>query len=273
VLPSFNLKLDLDKDLVARFDISKTMSRPDYTALAGTVTPGSPPQIIGGVVQGPGGGSGGNPNLQPIISNNVDGTIEWYFAPRSLLSLSLFEMDMTSYVGYGTTTQLIQSVGGSGIPVGTVLPYEITSPVNMGAIVKGTEISYEQPFLRDFGVSANYTYINAADQFGNPVVGASKNTANLTLYYEANKFNARVAYNFRSAFYSGLDRSTAFFQDSTTTVAASLGYKYNENLAFTLDGMNLNNPVLKYYGAAGESQPERFYVNGRQFYLTAHVKY
>jgi iron complex outermembrane receptor protein len=273
VLPSLNLKFDLTKDLVARFSAARTMARPDFSALAGVVSTGAPPAA--GVA---GSATGGNPNLKPIISDNVDATVEWYFAPHSLLSATLFDMDMSSYVGYGNTVQTLisTSAGGAGQPpagTNTAVQWDVTSPINVSANVWGTELSYQQPFLKNFGVLANYTYTHAVDQFGNPVVGASRDTGNLTLYYEDPTFNARLAFNSRSSFYSGLDRSTAFFQDTTQTLAATLGYKYNDHLAFSLDGMNLNNPVLKYFGPAGDSQPERFYVNGRQFYLNAHIKY
>ena len=39
-------------------------------------------------------------------------------------------------------------------------------------------------------------------------------------YYETARFSARVAYNYRSAFFDGLDRNTAFFQDAVGTLAA-----------------------------------------------------
>ncbi len=29
-------------------------------------------------------------------------SLEWYFAPRSLLSAGVFYMDLTNYVGFGT---------------------------------------------------------------------------------------------------------------------------------------------------------------------------
>ncbi|MBV8666415.1 MAG: TonB-dependent receptor [Burkholderiaceae bacterium] len=273
VLPSLNLKFDLTKDLVGRFAASKTMTRPDYSALAGNISPGAPPVVVNGTVTNVGGGTAGNPDLQPIISNNIDATIEWYFAPHALLSASLFDMDLTSYIGSGTKREMIQSAGGPGIYAGQLLPYDLTVPINVGANVKGAELSYEQPIGTHFGMSANYTYVNAADSGGNPVVGASKNTGNLSGYYEDEHFNFRLAYNYRSSFYNGLDRNSAFFQAATATLSGTVGYKLNDNISFTLDGMNLNNPVLKYYGAAGESQPERFYVNGRQYYLSMHVKY
>jgi iron complex outermembrane receptor protein len=41
--------------------------------------------------------------------------------------------------------------------------------------------------------------------------------------------------------------------------------------SITLDGMNLNNPTLKYY-ALNETQPRAFYKNGSQFYLNVRFK-
>ena len=69
----------------------------------------------------------------------------------------------------------------------------------------------------------------------------------------------------------GTDRATDYFQKATGVVSASLGYKFSEKFAISLDGQNLNNPKLKYY--ASEVQPRAIYVNGRQFYLTARIKY
>ena len=85
-------------------------------------------------------------------------------------------------------------------------------------------------------------------------------------------FSARVAYNYRSSFYSGLDRSTAFSQAAIGYLSASLGWTINQNFSLTLDGQNLNNPTLKYY-ALNESQPRAFYVNGRQYYLNLRAKF
>ena len=55
-------------------------------------------------------------------------------------------------------------------------------------------------------------------------------------------------------------------------LSASLGYKLNDNFAVSLDAQNLNDPVLKYYGDF-KSEPRAIYKNGRQFYLTARLKY
>ncbi|WP_202946124.1 TonB-dependent receptor [Collimonas fungivorans] len=266
VLPSANLKFDLSKDVIARFAASKTMTRPDYSALSGQVVL-SPPPTFGAV----GSGTAGNPNLKPITSNNFDASLEWYFAPRSLVSASIFNMNLTSYVGLGTVTKsYVTSINSH--PTDFLADYQLTVPVNTSGTVNGIELAYEMPLGKNFGFATNATFINAYDSTNGPLVGASKRTANLTAYYEDERFNARISYNYRSAFYSGLDRSTAFYQDAVGTLAMSLGYKYSEQLSFTLDAQNLNNPTLKYY-ALNEDQPRAFYKNGRQFYLNAHLKF
>lgn len=266
VLPSANLKLDLQKDLVARFAISKTMTRPDYSALSGAVSL-SPPAVAGGE----GTGSGSNPDLKPVRSTNLDATLQWYFAPRSLLSAGVFYMDLTNYIGYGQVRKSFLTFDAQN-PQGVMVPYVLTVPVNSSGHVSGLELAYEQPLFTNFGLSANYTYADGKESGGGALVGTSRDTYNLSAYFENDTFNARVSYNYRSAFYSGLDRNTAFSQDAVASLAASFGYKVNDNLSFTLDAQNLNKPTLRYY-ALNEDQPRSSYQSGRQYYLNARLKF
>ena len=124
----------------------------------------------------------------------------------------------------------------------------------------------------NFGISANYSYTDAKEDSGRPLVGASKNVFNLIGYFEKEKLNARIAYNYRSHFYNGLDRRSAFNQDDTRSVSASVGWTFNEHFAISLDGMNLTKEKLKYY-AENKDQPRGIYNNGRQFYLTLRAKF
>jgi iron complex outermembrane receptor protein len=168
------------------------------------------------------------------------------------------------------------------------VPYLLTVPINTQGRAQGVELTYQQALTEHFGVEANYTFTDAKQTDQGPqlppapgaappladtrLVGASKNIYNITGYFENAHFSARVSYNYRSAFYSGLDRSTAFSQDSIRTLAASLGWLFTENLSLTLDGQNLNDPTLKYY-ALNTTQPRAFYKNGRQFYLSVRAKF
>jgi iron complex outermembrane receptor protein len=269
-LPSANLKIDVTPDLVARFAAAETMTRADYSALAGFTTL-APPGAAGEI----GSGSSGNPNLKPIVSNNFDAGLEWYFAKSSLLSATLFYMDLKNYVSYGSETRSYITYS-SQFPNGTLVPYLLTQPVNAQGRVEGTEIAYQQAFTENFGFIGNYTYADGKQTSlvttgDDRLVGTSKNTYNATGYFENKHFSARVAYNYRSSFYSGLDRNTAFTQYNIGTLSASLGYTVNDMWSITLDGMNLNNPTLKYY-ALNETQPRAFYKNGSQFYLNVRFK-
>jgi iron complex outermembrane recepter protein len=270
VLESANLKVDVAPDLVARFAAASTMTRADYSALGG-FTDLSPPGAVGGT----GSGSGGNPDLKPILSNNLDAGLEWYFAKRSLLSVGLFYMDLQNYVTFGTQTLSYFTID-SLHPQGAEVPYDLTVPVNATGRVQGLELAYQQALGDNFGVAANYTYADGKQTSlvtngDDRLVGTSKSTYNVSGFFENAHFSARLTYTYRSAFFSGLDRNTAFSQDGIGNLAASFGYTLNDKLSFTLDGQNLTDATLKYY-ALNTDQPRAFYKNGQQYYFTVRFK-
>lgn len=88
VLPSANIKFDLDDSLVLRVAASQTQTLPDYSAL-GASSYGSDLNRTGG---------GGNPNLKPTLSTNLDANLEWYFMPRGLLSVGAYHMNLKDYI-------------------------------------------------------------------------------------------------------------------------------------------------------------------------------
>ena len=268
VLPSGNIKLDLAKDKVLRFALARTMARPDYSALGGSITADDITLT----------GNGGNPNLKPIRSTNFDAAFEWYYAPRSLLSAGLFAMDLKNYVAFGTYQTTLLNIRDNAFRT-----YTISAPINSKGRIHGVELAWQAPLGAGFGVSANYTYADAEEKRSCPaftppidtcikdLVGASKNTYNVQAYYEDHGFGARLAYTYRSAFFVGLDRSSPQYQDDTGVLAASLSYTLNRNISFQFDALNLNDPILKYYGL-NDSQPRAFYANGRQYYFGVRFK-
>lgn len=266
-LPSANFKYDLNDKMVLRLAASQTLTRPDYSALAASVSLLPP-----ATVTGTGSGTGGNPDLKPILSTNFDATFEWYYAPRALFSAGVFNMDMKNYVALSHVTQSYNTIDNLHPAPGSQVPYDVVIPVNSHAKVNGVELAWQQPFARNFGVFANYTYAHGSTRNGEPMLGTSKNTYNLGGYFENDRINARVSYTARSAFYSGLDRDSAFFQDKVGYINASLGYKLNEHLSLALDALNLNNPKTKYYAESRE-RPRSIYENGRQYYLNLRFKF
>jgi iron complex outermembrane receptor protein len=310
LLPSFNFKVNLNDDgsLLARFAASQTLTRQDYGQLAGFLSLSDPQSATG-----TGSGSGPNPNLKPLISTNFDASLEWYFSERGLLSASVYEMDMSNYYDYGTVNgtylnNYLTYGGGGTNPSHTPVysNYLVSIPVNVNGNLKGVELNYIQPIGDHFGASVNYTYANGHSTGGTflynpdgtpgsnvagnrPLFGSSRNTANLSAYYEDSRWNARINYTYRSSFYDGMMAVQGgllgntmpllpYYQAGTGYLSFSAGYKLNDHVSFSFDAMNLNNPTLRYYvlgsqaGLGFGKVPEAFYTNGRQYYFNVNFK-
>jgi iron complex outermembrane receptor protein len=260
-LPSLNLHTDLTKDVKLRAAASRTLARPDFGALGSL----SLNDLTFSA-------TGGNPNLKPIMSNNVDAGVEWYFMPKSLLAANVYNMNIGSYVTFGASTAQFYNQS-----VNRITDYNLSAAVNTKARVRGIELQYVQDLGNGFGANLNYTYADGEERAKAPksacadlgdcnMIGTSKNLYNASLFYENDKFSARVNYSFRSAFLNGLDRNSAIYQDDVKTVSASVNYNLTENLTLSLEGKDLNDPLLKSY-ATSKDQPRAFYKNGKQIFF------
>ncbi|HEY0491483.1 MAG TPA: TonB-dependent receptor [Telluria sp.] len=265
-LPSINLYTNLTPDLKLRGAASRTLARPDFGSLGAL--------SLNDLTFS---GSGGNPNLRPIMSNNVDVGLEWYFMPKSLLGMNIYNMNMGSYVTFGSSKAdfFNQSVG-------RVTTYNMSSAVNTKARVRGVELQYVQDLGNGFGLNANYTYADGKETAAAPksacaelgdcnMIGTSKNSYNLGVFYETSKFSARINYSHRSAFLNGLDRNSAIYQDDVGTLSAAFNYNLTENITLSLEGKDLNDPTLKSY-ATSRDQPRAFYKNGKQIFFGVRGK-
>lgn len=99
-LPNLSLSLGVTDDVKVRAAYSKTISRPSYNNLLqginGVQAPNGGPTILGaqrGTAQN------GNPNLNPLESNNYDLSVEWYYAESSYASIGYFYKDVPNFVG------------------------------------------------------------------------------------------------------------------------------------------------------------------------------
>ena len=273
LLPSASMRIDIRRDVVGRLALSRTVTRADYTALSAFTSLNTTGMFLDNNAIG--GGTAGNADLKPIRSTNFDANIEWYFAPRAFASVGAFHMEMGSYITNGTFTGtypvLLGNTAGGGAQQLVNRQFVITGLTNKKASVTGLEFAFEMPVAANFGVSANYTVANGHDEDGHVLRGNVKNTMNLGGFFENDQFSARLNYSYTDDIFIGTDRGTDYFQKGNGVLSASLGYKFSENFALSLDAQNLNNPKLKYY--ASEVQPRAIYQNGRQFYVTARLKF
>ncbi|WP_229259707.1 TonB-dependent receptor [Duganella aceris] len=253
VLPSANLKIDLTRDMLLRLAASKTETRPTLNQLGVSNSYGG---RYGDVQAG-----GGNPYLKPMKSNNLDLSWEWYLSKTNYVSAAVFQKNVRDFL----ETRLVD----------TTLPQYPGEVVHDTRVrngqkgkIKGVEIAGQYAFetevewLRGFGATANYTYVDATASrevdSGTPncgYPGLSPQSYNASLFYEKSSFQARVSYNWRNHFSvdcgggSTQPRNRAAYGQSD----ASLRYNLTPAVSLYADFINLNNARTHEY-ALNESQ-------------------
>ncbi|MGO4221174.1 TonB-dependent receptor [Lysobacter sp. TAF61] len=288
-LPSFNLVADVTPDFLIRLAGAKVMARPGL----GNLTPGVTVSVSGGnkVV------TGGNPDLEPFRAKTFDLSFEWYFTEEALLSLGLFYKDIDTFV---QTSREIRPYNTSGLPDSllagtTALPtddFQFNIPLNTpGGDLQGAELSYQQPFTflpgfwSDFGVQLNYTYVDSkiqymtaagANSLRTDLVGLSKNAYNATLYYEGDKFSARVSAAYRDQFLTtvpGRNNNDVEGTAETLTIDMSASYKINDQFELTLEGLNLTDEFQDQWVDSIGDRASVYHHTGRQYFLGARYKF
>jgi TonB-dependent receptor len=267
-LPSLNLNFALTNKLVLRTAYSRTLGRPGLSQISGLqlIRSDTDPTYDGF-------GSAGNPDLEPVRSDNFDASLEWYYDKGSYLSVALFKKNIDTTIFLGSTPV--------DYPIGNEL-FSVRTYGNFGGTrIKGLELGaahafrYLPGFLRHFGVTGNFTVIDESsdlrDQEGDPITrkGLSKRTLNLGAYWDNGKFSARLAYNKRSEFVRRENVSLGFQRPETLPeieagrdqLDLALRYKVNRNLQFTFNAINLTDtgtvrymkyePLVNYLAFAG----------------------
>jgi TonB-dependent receptor len=184
-----------------------------------------------------------------------------------------------------TGTDSLGNATGSikGQPGDPITNFAITVPVNAhNASLHGFEFNVQNPFGNTgLGVAANYTLVVSGLKYDNDSVGQQfalvglSNTANVVAFYENEKVNARLAYNWRGQFLQSTQDGQGYnpvYVEPYHQIDATLGYNYNDHLSFTLDALNLNDGVIRSHSRTTEAV-ESIVQTGRRFLLGARYKF
>jgi TonB-dependent receptor len=98
-LPNLDVAMDVTESLVGRVSVSRTMTRPNYTDIQGGITLNSPVRIDGGT------GNRGNPALLPFVSDNLDLSLEWYYAEASYAAVGYFRKNVENFIGVSAVVE------------------------------------------------------------------------------------------------------------------------------------------------------------------------
>lgn len=109
LLPSIDWDVDLRPDLKLRASYGENIGRPGWGSLQGGVSVGTTANFGGG------NGSTGNPALLPLLSKNLDTSLEYYYAKSSYVAGGMFRKNITNFIAQSTVRM---PVGGIHTPIG-----------------------------------------------------------------------------------------------------------------------------------------------------------
>jgi TonB-dependent receptor len=314
LLPSLNVAYEVYDNMLLRFGAAKVMARPLLGNLAPNVTSISVPSngaSVGGSL------TVGNPKLDPFRANNLDLSLEWYFAPGALVSVAVFNKDISSFpqtlVTSSPLNAFLDEDAIAALRAAQTNPLAIAyidnnNPFDVrqfgdapGGYIRGIEFNYQQNltflpwYFKNLGVQFNATHLvseleyivtpanarlgKAAITAKGPFTGASPDAFNFTVYYEVDKFSARLSSAFRTKYRTQYPIATGtcdpgfcdsplvndfLGNNSTFNLDGSMTYKINKYMTFSLEALNLtnqaenrwayeNDPVVTRYAAVGRS--------------------
>lgn len=272
-LPSINLRYKLTQSLYLRSSASKTITRQNFDQLSPSLTL-IPNTVNPSLNQG----RAGNPQLKPIRSNNLDLAVEKYFNSNTSVYITGFFKQVDGFV---TTV--------SNPEVHNGLTYQVSRPQNGAtADIQGFEVGYQQfydflpDWLKGIGMQANYTYVDSetpSSILGQtvPLQNLSKHSYNLIGLYEKGPVSARIAYNWRDTFLSGVTNivgigALPIYTQGYGWLDASVGYRINDHVSCSIDGINLLSTLRSsYYGV--ETRPQSVWLNDRQIGASMTIRF
>ncbi|AOA72195.1 TonB-dependent receptor [Stenotrophomonas rhizophila] len=284
-LPSFNIAWDITENLVLRGAASKVIARPSYTSIA---APGAlsyysaeyvnDRRVAGGAPQEGWQGHGSNKNLEPFEATQFDVGLEWYFKPGAVAGIGLFRKNVDNFtVPVVRDVQMV--VGGESV---TVQDYE-TQANGRDGVSQGVELYGQYTFDMGFGVQANYTYndtnlasivLDGESIGSSPLVGSAKNQANVTVFYENEKFLARASYNRRGEVVGGLNGGMTEYTEPYAQLDLNVAYNFTDALTFTASVLNATKEEQRVHlGNDTDARLISSLYSGRQLYFGATYKF
>jgi TonB-dependent receptor len=259
LFPSLQAKYDLDEKTLVRLAYSTTIARPTFLQA-------SPSVSFGKSVASPWQVTTGNPNLKPTTAQSFDLSYEKYLNNNGILSIGIFDKELTNYIAARTLSQIapIAGIPNSQIAAGDQV-YNTTFENISNASVHGLEFAYEQQYkqlggaLGGLGTSFNYTYVKSNFEIrtgeSSQLPGTSKNTYNASVFYKYNDLFLRTSLYYASEALWNIGGSAAAdtYVDNRTSIDFTASYKVDKNYGVYFSGKNLNNNPLTYLAGPGRS--------------------
>ena len=301
-LPSANLVFEFTPSTDLRVGASRVLARPRMDQMSASLA------ISGNIThlqstdpnESYFSANGGNPELLPSMANNFNVSLEHYFNDnQGYMAVSGYYLKLSDYINpsaaflynfapfvdaFLSADQKAQLGTTEGI---------VTGPTNDGSgNVKGLQGTINMPFkmltpmLDGFGAILTGDYTKSSVTYaGNSqaitVPGLSKWTANGTLYYQHNGFEARISDNHRTSFLGEVQgiSATRILQTikGSSIYDAQISYTIPDGrfkgLTFLLQGSNLTNQKFITYQNNDPRQVLTWEEYGRRYELGISYKF
>lgn len=264
LLPSANFSYWFEPNLVARAAVAKVMARPSLDKLAPTRSDNTLDRSYTLTIVG-------DPKLKPTEAVQQDLSLEWYYKPKSALTVALFAKQIKNFVTYQTDEHVDIGVPG--------YLYTVTRPINGDkADVTGIELGLQHLFDNGFGINAKFaktrTKAYSNGEYTGQLEGVAPTASSIGLLYEGRGLNAALTFDYTGS-YTATSNAIAGLPnvvDDVTWVSASLSYDISKNVTLFLEGKNLGDAVMRSNLGRSDAQ-YGFETWGRTYVAGLNVKF
>lgn len=261
LLPSLNVAYDIQDDLRLRFAAAQVMARPSMDQLS----PASSDNAETGDFTKY---NFGNPDLKPTEAKQADISLEWYFAPNSMVAGALFYKDIKNFITTGIGEEVI---AGQTFSV-------VTVDNGDSGKVKGLELTAQYLHESGFGVAGNVTATDSSARFGaisGKLEDVTPLSINLSVLYEQGPVSAKVTYSYdkgRTVQLDGFVEGLSVHGDSYEDLSFSASYDLTEQLEVFVEGSNLLDETVRQFNTY-RNVPAFYEENGRSLFFGMRARY
>jgi iron complex outermembrane receptor protein len=274
VLPSLNLKLNVLDDVDIRFGASKTITRPELGRIGVDV----------GVNARPGDNriSGGNPNLKPYKSTNLDLAANYYYSKSGYFGIAYMHKTIEDFIIQGSFPTTV-----AGIPFTEQRPSNVEK-----SGIQGIELAGQYQFdqlpgaLSGLGLQINYTFVTSDSDYrtssfiqtangeGTFGIEGLSDTANFIVNYEYGPIQARASYNWRDKFLNKVSHGEGEpeYTGEYGQWDMSASYEFNSALSLFLEGTNVTGEANRSY-VRYENRLKQYTYSGKRFAIGLRTKF
>lgn len=258
LLPSLNVRYDINDNLVARFAYTNSIARPTFRDSAAFQSIETERTEDDDEITIEREAEVGNPELDPYEAQNFDIAIEYYPDKIGVLSAGVFHKDIDNFIA----EQFVEDNGEwDGFE-------EVVQSVNGGkAKLTGIELAWTKSFKTGFILGLNGTFIDASSE----LPAQSDAVGNVLVGYENDNLSTRLSFTHKSKSFQFNDEDIAVYEDAHSQLDFTLQYKIAPQIQLTFNVINITDePYYLYHGRTSNNYQYEQY--GRSFQVGISYK-